>query len=124
MTVGENDGGENPRPISWIKAARKDFSKFPVKARQRMLTALEIAAAGQKADIAKRMKGLGAGVIEIALRYQTNAYRMIYALQLDQDIWVIHAFQKKSRTGTRTPKREIDKIRERIKTLKEMLNNE
>ena len=86
MTVGENDGGENPRPISWIKAARKDFSKFPVKARQRMLTALEIAAAGQKADIAKRMKGLGAGVIEIALRYQTNAYRMIYALQLDQDI--------------------------------------
>lgn len=89
-----------------------------------MLAALEIVAAGRKADIAKPMKGLGAGVMEIALRYQTNAYRTIYALELDKDIWVIHAFQKKSKTGVKTPKPEIDKIRTRIKVLKEMLKNE
>ena len=97
--------------------------KIPVAAQRRMLTALEIAAAGQKAYIAKPMKGLGAGVIEIALKYRTDAYRMIYALQLDQDIWVIDAFRKKSKTGIRTPKSEIDRIRRRIKVLKEILNN-
>ncbi len=86
-----------------------------------MLTALEITAAGRKADIAKPMKGLGAGVMEIALRHQTDAYRTIYAVKLDEDIWVIHAFQKKSKTGIKTPKPEIDKIRARIRVLKEML---
>ncbi len=89
-----------------------------------MLTALQIAAAGRKADIAKPMKGLGAGVMEIALRHQTNAYRAIYALELDSDVWVIHAFQTKSKTGIATPNPEIDKIRTRIKALKEMLEHE
>lgn len=122
---GDADDSENDlRPISWIKAAKKDFSKFPEKARGRMLAALEIAAAGRKADIAKPMKGLAAGVMEIALRHQTNAYRTIYVLELGADIWVIHAFQKKSKTGIKTPKPEIDKIRTRVKVLKEMLNDE
>jgi len=123
MSDGEIESGKGHRAISWIKAARKEFSKFPVAAQQRMLTALEIAAAGQKADIAKPMKGLGAGVIGIALKYQTNAYRTVYALQLDQDIWVIDAFRKKSKTGIKTPKQETDRIGRRIKALKEILNN-
>lgn len=89
-----------------------------------MLTALEITAAGRKADIAKPIKGLGAGVMEIALKHRTDAYRTIYALKLDEDIWVIHAFQKKSKTGIKTPKPEIDKIRTRIRILKEMSKNE
>ncbi len=124
MNGDDQNGEQDFRPISWIKATRKDFSKFPEKARLQILNALEIAAAGRKADIAKPMKGLGSGVIEIALRYHTNAYRTIYALELGQDIWVIHAFQKKSKTGIKTPKPEIDKIRTRIKVLKEMLKDE
>ncbi len=60
------------RVISWIKAAQKDFEKFPLEARQKMIRALKIAAEGQKADIAKPMKALGSGVYEIALWHNSN----------------------------------------------------
>ncbi len=109
------------RPISWINAARKDFEKFPKGAQQEIREALTIAAEGRKGASAKPMKGFGAGVFEIALKYKTNAYRAIYALQVDEDIWVVHAFQKKSKTGAKTSKQDIDLIKQRIKFLKEML---
>lgn len=121
MKDDPEDRRDATRPISWIKAAKKDFSKFPERVQTRMLTALEIAASGQTADIAKPMKGLGAGVFEIALEHKTDAYRSVYAVKLDDDIWVVHAFQKKSSQGVKTPKAEIEKIKARIKTLKEML---
>lgn len=109
------------RPIGWIKAARKDFEKFPKSVRDRINSALTIAAEGRKAEIVKPMKGLGAGVMEIALRYQTNAYRMIYVTEIAGTLWVVHAFQKKSKTGIKTPKPEMDLIRERLKRLKREL---
>jgi phage-related protein len=73
------------------------------------------------AGLAKPLKGLGAGVFEIALRYRTDAYRAVYALKLDENIWVIHAFQKKAKTGIKTPKQEVDLIRQRLTRLKEEL---
>ena len=109
------------REISWIKAARKDFEGFPEGAQDEILDALTFAAEGEKADIAKPMKGMGSGVFEVALRFRGDAYRLVYDVQIDTDIWVIHAFQKKSKTGIATPQREIDLIRERLKRLKEML---
>ena len=109
------------RPISWIKAARKEFEDFPDDAQAIILGALTIAAAGQKADIAKPMKGLGSGVLEVALAFRGGAYRTVYALHIGDDIWVVHAFQKKSKTGIKTPKHEIDLIRDRIKRLKEIM---
>ncbi len=84
--------------------------------------ALTILAEGQMPDIAKPLKGLGAGVQEIVLRDHSGTYRVIYALKIDDDIWVIHAFQKKSKTGINTPKAEIDVIRTRLKRLKEVLS--
>ena len=57
--------------------------------------------------------------MEIALPYRGNALRMIYALQLGEDVWVVHAFQKKSTQGIKTPKHEIDLVKDRIKRLKE-----
>jgi phage-related protein len=109
------------RPISWINAAHKDFLKFPEAAQMICLTALTIAAEGGKADIAKPMKGVGAGVFEIALPYRGNTFRVIYAVQIGDEIWVIHAFQKKSTQGIKTPQHEVDLIKKRLKTLKEML---
>ena len=84
------------RPISWIKA-----SGHP--------------------DIAKPLKGFGSGILELALRFRGDAYRVVYAVQLGSDVWVVHAFQKKSKTGTKTPGHEVDLVRERLKRLKEML---
>ncbi|HKX42805.1 MAG TPA: type II toxin-antitoxin system RelE/ParE family toxin [Burkholderiaceae bacterium] len=109
------------RPISWIVAARKEFDTFPTGAQAICLAALTIAAEGGKADIVKPLKGLGSGVMEIALPYRGNAYRVVYAVQIGSDIWVLHAFQKKSAQGIKTPKHEIELIAMRVKRLKEML---
>ena len=111
----------NTRPVSWIKAARKAFERFPEGAQREVLRALTIAAEGRKSDIAKPMKGLGPGVYEIALRWRSDAYRTVYAVQLGEDVWVLHAFQKKSRIGIKTPQHEVDVVRERLKRLKEMV---
>ncbi len=109
------------RPISWIKAALKEFERFPEGARSICLAALTIAAEGAKADIAKPMRGLGSGVFEIALPFRGDAFRVVYAVQLGDEIWVVHAFQKKSTQGIKTPQHEIELIKDRLKRLKEML---
>jgi phage-related protein len=109
------------RPVSWIRTALKDFEAFPDGARSICLAALTIAGEGGKADIAKPMKGMGSGVFEIALRYRREALRVVYAVQLGADVWVVHAFQKRSTQGIQTSKRDLDLIRDRLKRLKEML---
>jgi phage-related protein len=109
------------RPISWIKAARKDFERFPMQAQSICLAALTIAAEGGKADIAKPFKGLGSGVFEIALPLRGDAFRVVYAVQIADELWVLHAFQKKSTQGIKTPQHEVDLIENRLKKLKEML---
>ena len=109
------------RPVSWIKAARKDFEAFPEGVKSICLVALTMAAEGAKADIAKPLHGMGSGVFEIALQFRGGAFRVVYAVQLAEDVWVVHAFQKKSTRGIATPKHEIDLIKDRLKRLKEML---
>jgi phage-related protein len=109
------------RIVSWIKAARKDFGDFPAKAKDKAFDVLTIVADGGMPDIAKPLTGLGAGILELVIKERGAAYRVVYALQLDEDIWVVHAFQKKSTSGIATPKHEIDLVRDRIKRLKEML---
>ena len=86
-----------------------------------MRRVLTVAAEGGKADSAKPFKGVEGGVFEIALRHRGNAFRAIYAVRFDVDLWVIHAFQKKSKTGIKTPQVEVDVIRDRLKRLKEAL---
>jgi len=109
------------RPISWIRAALKEFEAFPDEARSICLATLTIAAEGGKADIAKPMRGMGSGVFEIALPFRGDAFRVVYAVQLAEEIWVVHAFQKKSKQGIKTPKRETDLIKDRLRGLKVML---
>lgn len=109
------------REILWVKAARKEFETFPAGARDILQTALIVAAEGRKADIAKPMKGLGSGVIEIALPYRTDAYRVVYALQVGNAVWVVHAFQKKSTKGIATPLKDIELIKTRLKRIREMM---
>ncbi|MGH8549658.1 MAG: type II toxin-antitoxin system RelE/ParE family toxin [Methylococcales bacterium] len=124
-----HDGGKydniyimrNTRPVSWLKAARRDFEEFPEDVQSDMLDALTIAAEGGKSDKAKPFKGVEGGVFEIALRYRGDAFRTLYAVTIGAEIWVIHAFQKKSKSGIKTPQAEVDLIRERLKRLKEAM---
>jgi phage-related protein len=92
------------RPISWIKAALKEFEAFPEGARSICLAAPTIAAKGGKADVAKPVHGFGSGVFEIALPFRGDAFRVVCAVQLAEEIW-----------------REINLIKDRLKRLKEML---
>ena len=110
-----------PRPVSWVSAARKAFDAFPAGARLACHDALTIAAVGGKSPIAKPLTGMGPGVLEIALPFEGNAFRVVYAVKIGAELWVLHAFQKKSPQGIKTPKHEIDLIKDRLKRLKEML---
>jgi len=69
---------------------------------------------------AKPFKGVGSGVVEIALRYASDAYRVVLALQIGSRIYILHAFQKKSTKGIATPKREVDLIKRRYAEAKEL----
>jgi phage-related protein len=109
------------RRISWLKAARKEFEAFPAGVQIDMLTALTEAARGRKADIAKPFKGVGSGVFEIAVKHRGDAFRAIYAVQIGEDLWVVDAFQKKSTRGIKTPQVDVNRIKERLKRLKEAL---
>ena len=109
------------RPVSWITGALKEFETFPEGAKSICLAALTIAAEGGKADVVKPMHGVGSGVFEIVLPFQGDAFRVVYAVQLAEEIWVVHAFRKKSTQRIKTPTREIDLIKDRLKRLKEML---
>lgn len=74
------------RPVSWLTQARKAFEGFPEGAREIIFDALSVAAEGGKAGIAKPMNGLGYGVFEIALPYRGNAFRVVYAVQLGDEL--------------------------------------
>lgn len=111
------------RPVGWVKAARKEFEGFPAAVRDRVNTALTIAAEGGKADIAKPLKGFGpgVGVLEIAIRHRTDAWRVVYVTEVVGRLWVIHAFRKKSKTGIKTPKAETELIASRLARLRREL---
>jgi phage-related protein len=67
------------------------------------------------------MHGMGPGVFEIALAFKGDGFRVVYAVQLGEEIWVVHAFLKKSTQGIKTPQRDIELIKDRLKRLREML---
>lgn len=102
-----------------MTSAEKDFLKFPAPVQSRMRAALEIAATGEMADIARPLKGMDTGVYELRVAYRTDAFRAIYAVRIGTDIWVVHAFQKKSKKGVKTPRQEINLVRSRLSRLKE-----
>lgn len=109
------------RKISWVKAARKDFTGFPLNAQRRVSRALTVVAEGGTPDVAKPLSGVGAGVWELAIKERGDAWRVVYGLQIANDIWIVHAFQKKSVSGVATPKPEIDLVKSRIRHLKALL---
>lgn len=70
--------------------------------------------------MAKRLKGIGSGVFEIRSTHKTNTYRAVYAVKIGEQIYVLHCFQKKAKKGIKTPKKEIDLIKERLKAAQEL----
>lgn len=103
------------KPCRWVGSAQKDLQGFPERVKKDIGTALMFAQAGQKAGSAKPFKGVGSGVLEIVDDHDGDTYRCVYLLRLKEVVYVLHAFQKKSKAGKKTPPKDIEMIKSRIK---------
>lgn len=104
------------KPIRWVGSARSDLQGFPEDVRTDVGFALWTAQQGGRPPQAKPLKGIvsGSTVLEIVERHDGDTYRVVYTVRFADAIYVLHAFQKKSKRGIKTPKHEIDLIRDRL----------
>jgi len=102
------------KPLHWVGSSKRDFLEFPHAAKDDMGNALGIAQFGGTAPTAKAWKGLGPGVLEIVESRDGNAYRAVYTVRFPEVVYVLHAFQKKSPSGIRTAKRDVELVAQRL----------
>jgi phage-related protein len=108
------------RSLVWLGNARKNVKDFPEGAQKLLGDELQLIQFGGMPKDAKPFKGVGSGVLELALRYASDAYRVVVAVQLGKRIYVLHAFQKKSKKGIATPQRDVDLIKKRYAEAREL----
>src|SRR5260370_22889785 len=117
MDMATNDEIEQRRPkaVLWIASTRKDLKKFPKRVRRTFGQALFDAQTGGKHPDAKPLRGFqGAGVLEVVEDDDGNTYRAVYTVKFAGVVYVLHAFQKKPKSGTKTPTDEIAKLKSRL----------
>ena len=106
---------ESERPIVWLGSSRRDLRAFPREVRRDIGQSLYAAQQGETDPSAKPLKGFGGGsVIEVVAGHRGDTWRAVYTVQHAEAIYVLHAFQKKSKRGIATPKRDIDLIHQRL----------
>ena len=104
------------KPVSWIGSSYKDFRAFPDSVQDLMGYALYRAQIGAKHESAKPLKGFGgAGVLEIIADHVGDTFRAVYTVKFATTVYVLHAFQKKSKVGIKTPTEELELIRQRLR---------
>lgn len=103
------------RPLDWVGSSKKDFLAFPEPVRDEMGNALGLAQFGGKHPSSKPWKGLGTGVLEVVDDYQGDTYRAVYTVRFREVVYVLHAFQKKSPSGIRTARGDIELVARRLK---------
>lgn len=109
------------KPLVWIGSSLKDLREFPDEVKDEMGFALFEAQCGLKPVAAKPLKGFGgAGVLEVVSDYQSDTYRAVYTVRLEERVYVLHAFQKKSKKGIATPKADIELIKRRLQQAEEL----
>jgi len=120
MEGGVSDDDPRPKPVRWIASSRDDLRAFPDDVRLRVGGALWEAQLGRKSGWAKPLKGFGgAGVLEVVDDFDGDTFRAVYTVRFAGVVYVLHAFQKKSRSGIATPRHEIELIGKRLKRAKE-----
>jgi phage-related protein len=111
---------QQPKPVRWIGSSKDDLSEFPKEVRLRVGGALWEAQIGGKAAYVKSLRGFGgAGVLEIVDDFDGDTFRAVYTIRFAKAVYVLHAFQKKSKRGIATPKGELDLIDRRLKRARE-----
>jgi phage-related protein len=108
-------GAAREKPLHWVGSAKKDYQAFPGEVQDDMGYALGVAQLGGKHPHAKPWKGEGPGVFEIVEDHRGDTYRAVYTVRFADVVYVLHAFQKKSKTGIKTPQDDVKLIGERLK---------
>lgn len=104
------------KPVIWIGSSRRDLRAFPDPVRDHMGYALYLAQMGGKHRDAKALKGFGgAGVLEVIKDHRGDTFRAVYTLRFATRVYVLHAFQKKSKAGRETPQRDIELTKKRLR---------
>lgn len=111
------------KKLTWIADSRSNVKRFPADVQDDIGYALYVAQLGATSVRAKPLHGLGAGVMEIAVHDESGAFRAVYTVSIGDSIYVIHAFQKKSKAGIATPVSAMDLIRQRLKQLRSEVKN-
>lgn len=107
---------DTEKPLEWVGSSHKDLMALPTDVRRLFGFALSLAQAGDQHDAAKVLKGFGsAGVLEVVEDDAGGTYRAVYTVKFEEAVFVLHCFQKKSKRGIATPKRDMDIIRARLK---------
>jgi phage-related protein len=108
------------KPVHWVGSTRKDLKAFPEAVREEVGFSLYLAQQGGKAVNAVPMVGFkGAKVLEVVIDEQGDTFRAVYTVKFSKAVYVLHAFQKKSKKGIATPKPDIDLINTRLKAAEE-----
>jgi phage-related protein len=109
------------KPVIWLGSSRKDLRSFPEPVRDHVGFALYVAQRGAKHRDAKALAGFGgAGVLEIIKDHRGDTFRAVYTLRFAGTVYVLHAFQKKSKTGRETPHRDMDLIHQRLREARQI----
>ena len=103
------------KPVEWVGSSKEDIKEFPDPVKDRMGFALYQAQLGFKHRDAKPLRGLGSSVLEVVSRHDGDTYRAVYTVRFKLAVYVLHAFQKKSKRGAETPKPEIDLVKRRLR---------
>jgi phage-related protein len=104
------------KPVIWVGSSRKDLREFPEAVQDHIGYALYVAQRGGKHRDAKTLSGFGgAGVVEIVKDHRGDTFRAVYTLRYAGTVFVLHAFQKKSKTGRATPRRDMELIQQRLR---------
>jgi phage-related protein len=115
MVDGEDIIEITLRPLVWMGDSRKNIREFPEEVQKSVGYALQLVQAGETPLSAKPFKGVGSSVYEIVKRYDTDTYRAVYAVKIGEKVYVLHAFQKKSKQGIKTSQTDVDLIKKRYK---------
>lgn len=112
---------ETMKPLRWVGSSYDDLLALPEEVRREVGFALFVAQSGEKADNAKPLKGFGGGgVLEVVENYDGDTYRAVYTVRFASAVYVLHAFQKKSKAGIKTPKKDMDLIEARLQAAQRM----
>lgn len=103
------------KPVIWLGDSLRELRMFPAGVQDEIGYAIYLAQCGQKHIGAKPMKGLGTGVLEVVSGHRGDTFRSVYTVRFTDRVFVLHAFQKKSKSGIATPKADIELIRQRLK---------